>query len=272
MHQAVVISDATGATAERVLRAALTQFEGVRVNITRHGGIRTPEKLIGILDAAEASGAFVVHTLVSADLRQLVLTEGRHRGVTTIDLMGPLLARLTNLLASAPLSEPGLYRPFDDAYLRRIDAIRFTVDHDDGRNADELNDADIVLVGVSRTCKTPVSMYLATQGWRVGNVPLVQGIEPAPGLWELPRRRVVVLMVQPDRLAALRRARLESLGTTRAGYADLETVRQDIAFAYEMLERRPDWPVVDMTAKSIEEAATEVVGLVRRLSNGPEPA
>jgi regulator of PEP synthase PpsR (kinase-PPPase family) len=272
MHQVFVISDATGTTAERVLRAALTQFENAAISITRYGGIRTAEQLVAILDEAVSSRGFVVHTLVSADLRRLVLTEGRRRGVATIDLMGPLLARLTTLLAATPRSEPGLYRPFDDAYLSRIEAIRFTVNHDDGRNADELDQADIVLIGPSRTCKTPVSMYLATQGWRVANVPLIYGIAPPAQLWDLPRRRAVALMVEPERLAILRRARLERLGTSRAGYADLGTVRQDTAFAYEVLDRRPDWPIVDMTAKSIEEAATEIVDLIGRLDKGRDAA
>jgi hypothetical protein len=272
MHEVFVISDATGTTAERVVRAALTQFENADISITRYGGIRTMEQLVAILHEAESGRGFVVHTLVSADLRRLVLTEGRRRGVATIDLMGPLLARLTTLLAATPLSEPGLYRPFDDGYLSRIEAIRFTVNHDDGRNADELDRADIVLIGVSRTCKTPVSMYLATQGWRVANVPLIHGIEPPKQLWDLPRRRVVALMVEPERLAVLRRARIERLGTSRAGYADLGTVRKDTAFAYEVLDRRPDWPVVDMTAKSIEEAATEIVDLIGRPRTGRDSA
>jgi regulator of PEP synthase PpsR (kinase-PPPase family) len=264
VYQVFAISDATGTTAERVVRAALTQFEGADVNITRYGGVRNSEQVRRILDEAEASQGFVVHTLVSAELRRLVLTEGRQRGVATIDLMGPLLVRLAVLLSSVPLSQPGLFHPFDDAYLSRIEAIRFAVNHDDGRNPHELSQADIVLVGVSRTCKTPVSMYLATHGWRVANAPIVLGLDPPTEIFDLPKRRVVVLMVQPERLAILREARIERLGTSRRGYADLDWVRQELAYAYELLDRRPDWPIVDMTAKSIEEAAIEIVNLVRR--------
>jgi regulator of PEP synthase PpsR (kinase-PPPase family) len=268
VYQVYAISDATGTTAERVVRAALTQFAGADVDIKRYGGVRSAEQVRQIIDEAEASRGIIVHTLVSADLRRLVLTGGRQRGVPTIDLMGPLLARLTALMATAPLAEPGLFRPFDDAYLSRIDAIRFAVSHDDGRNTHELTRADIVLVGVSRTCKTPVSMYLATQGWRVANVPLILGLEPTPDLFTLPKRRVVALMVQPERLAALRKARVERLGTSSMGYADLDGVRREVVYAYELLERRPDWPLVDMTAKSIEEAATEIVNLIGEPSDG----
>jgi regulator of PEP synthase PpsR (kinase-PPPase family) len=262
MYQVFALSDATGTTAERVVKAAMTQFEEATIKVVRYGGVRTSEQVREILDEAESSEAIIVHTLVSAHLRRLVLTGGRQRGVATIDLMGPLLARLASLLATPPRAEPGLFHSFDDAYLRRIDAIRFAVSHDDGRNTHELGDADIVLVGVSRTCKTPVSMYLATQGWRVANVPLVLGIEPPSDLFQLPKRRVVTLMVEPERLAALRKVRVARLGTSAQGYADLDGVRKEVAYAYEIIDRRPDWPIVDMTAKSIEEAASEVVNLV----------
>jgi regulator of PEP synthase PpsR (kinase-PPPase family) len=178
---------------------------------------------------------------------------------------------LTSWLSTAPLSEPGLFRPFDDAYLDRIDAIRFTVDHDDGRNTHDLSRADLVLTGVSRTCKTPLSIYLATHGWRVANVPIILGLEPPPELFSLPKRRVVALMVQPERLAVLRQTRVEEIGTPRRGYADLHHVKKEVAYAYEVLDRRPDWPIVGMTAKSIEEAATEIINLLgRRLDNGPQ--
>jgi regulator of PEP synthase PpsR (kinase-PPPase family) len=264
MYRVFVISDATGTTAERVVKAALTQFKGAIVDVTRYGGVRRSEQVRQIAEEAQAADGIIVHTLVSDELRQLMLEEGRRRGITTIDLMGPLLARLTSLLSAVPLSEPGLFRPFDDAYLSRIEAIRFTVDHDDGRNTDDLPEADIVLTGVSRTCKTPTSIYLATQGWRVANVPVVLGVEPPAELFSLPKRRVAMLTVQPERLAALREARVERLGTSRQGYADVEHVRNEVTYAFELLDRRPDWPVVDMTAKSIEEAATEIVNLLGR--------
>jgi regulator of PEP synthase PpsR (kinase-PPPase family) len=131
-----------------------------------------------------------------------------------------------------------------------------------------LGEADIILTGVSRTCKTPASIYLATQGWRVANVPLVLGVEPPRELFSLPRRKVAVLMVQPERLAVLREARIERLGTSSQGYATLDFVREEVTYAYELLGRRPDWPIVDMTFKSIEEAATEIANLVRRPEKG----
>jgi len=262
MYHIYSISDGTGVTAERVVKAALVQFDDPRINITRYGEVRTPEQIRSIIAEAAQTGGFVVHTFVYEGLRRAVLTEGRAQNVATIDLMGPLLARLSELLATRPRSEPGLFKPFDTAYLERIEAINFTVRHDDGRSVHDLDQAEIVLVGVSRTSKTPLSIYLAYRGWRVANVPLMLGIEPPNELFTLPKRRVVGLVVKPDRLAELRLTRVERLGTRALGYADQDYIRKELTFAYEVFERRRDWPVVDVTSKPIEEAASEVVTLL----------
>ena len=255
------VSDATGTTAERVVQAALTQFNGSSVSIKRYGGIRRAAQIHAIVEEAASSGGFVVHTFVTEELRRVMLNEGRASNVTTFDLMGPLLARLSELLAVPPRSEPGMPL-LDSSYMQRIDAIDFTVRHDDGRNVSDLNHAEIVLVGVSRTSKTPLSIFLAYRGWRVANVPLVLGVDPPAQLFQLPHRRAVGLVVRPERLADLRRVRALKIGTRSSGYADLDHVREEMAFAYHVFERRRDWPLVDVTTKSIEEAAAEVVALL----------
>jgi len=262
MYPIYAVSDATGKTADGVVRAALTQFDASDVSITRYGGVRTPARIREIIDQAASTGGFVVHTLVSAELRRVVLTEGRARNVATIDLMGPMLTRLSEFLDTQPRAEPGLYQTFDQAYLLRIDAIDFTVRHDDGRNAHELDQADIVIVGVSRTSKTPLSIYLGYRGWRVANVPIILGVNPPEQLFHLPRRHVVALIVKPERLAKLRKARAKSMGVPLKGYADLDYIRREVTYAYELFERRRDWPLVDVTAKPIEETAAEVVALI----------
>lgn len=262
MFHIFAVSDATGTTAERVVRAALVQFDDHQIEITRLGGVRTAAQIREIILRAQRSGGFVVHTFVYEDLRHVMLTEGRAKNVTTIDLMGPLLARLSELLATKPRAEPGLFEPFDAAYLQRIEAIDYTVRHDDGRNFSDLEKAEIVLVGVSRTSKTPLSIYLAYRGWKVANIPLALGVEPPVNLFALPRAKAVGLVIRPERLAELRMARLDALGTKPWGYADLEHVRKEIAYAYQIFERRRDWPLVDVTAKPIEEAAAEIVMLL----------
>jgi len=270
MLRIYAVSDASGKTAEGVVRAALTQFIDPDIDIIRYGGVRDVIRVREIVDEASQTGGFIVHTLVSEELRLAALTEGRSANVATIDLMGPMLARLSELLATQPRSVPGLFQPFDSAYLLRIDAINFTVRHDDGQNIDNLDEAEIILVGVSRTSKTPLSIYLAYRGWRVANVPLVLGIEPPKQLFQLPRRKVVGLIVRPERLAELRQVRADRLGTISLGYADLEHIRQEVTYSYTIFERRRDWPLVDVTVKPIEEAAVEIVSLLGRSSKDIE--
>ncbi len=267
MHRIFMVSDATGKTAERVVQAALTQFPKAEVKLERLEKVRTHGQVIDSVDRAERAGGFIVHTLVSQELRRAILSEARSRNVVTIDLMGPLLARLSESLAMSPRSEPGLFQPFDEAYLQRIEAIDFTVRHDDGLNAHELDQAEIVLTGVSRTSKTPVSIYLAYRGWRVANVPLALGVQPPELLFRLPRKRVVVLTIQPERLAEVRHVRAQQLRTPRQGYADLDHVRREIAYAYTLIDRRKDWPVVDVTSKPVEETASEVLALLGKPSH-----
>lgn len=271
MSRIFAISDATGVTAERVVRAALTQFQGAEVSIIRYGGIREAEQIHHIVAEAARTGGFIVHTFVGEDQRLEILNVGRVNNVTTIDLMGPLLARLSELLLIPPSAQPGLFNPFDSSYLQRIDAIDFTVRHDDGRNISDLYQAEIVLVGVSRTSKTPISIYLAYRGWKVANIPIILGVEPPSQLFKLPHNRVAGLVVIPERLAELRRVRAERMGVTMPGYADLEHVRQEVAYAYQLFDRRRDWPLIDVTTKPLEEAASEVVTLLGRTSRESDP-
>ncbi|MGQ9522030.1 MAG: pyruvate, water dikinase regulatory protein [Anaerolineae bacterium] len=255
---AFAVSDGTGTTAERVLRAALTQFPQ-EVEIRRFGEIRTAEQIREVVREAARARALIVHTLVSADLRQTMFEEGRRHHVHTLDLMGPLLERLSDLLGTPPLAQPGLYRMED--FNRRIEAVDFALRHDDGQNAEELVHAEIVLVGVSRTGKTPLSVYLAYRGWLVGNVPIVLGVNTPSVLFHLPPERVIGLTVDPVRLAQLRQARARRISRWVGDYADLHHVRAEVAYALDLLHRH-GWQVVDMTSKPVEEAAAEVVALV----------
>jgi regulator of PEP synthase PpsR (kinase-PPPase family) len=268
MIKIYTVSDATGATAERVVRAALVQFEASDVEVSRRGEVQTPEQIREIVDEAAREHGFIVHTIVVDELRRIMLREGRSKDVATIDLMGPLLARLTGLLDVEPKMKPGGFRPFDSSYLDRIDAIDYTVRHDDGKNVSDLDKAEIVLVGVSRTSKTPLSIYLAYRGWRVANIPIILGVEPPQILYELPRKRVVGLIIRPDHLAQLRQVRIERWGHQKAGYADLQYIKDELAYAYTIFDKRRDWPLVDVTVKPIEETASEVVSLIGNKRDG----
>ena len=256
-----VVSDATGATGEMVLRAALTQFDTSGVVFERMAQVRTEAQVREVVRTVAQRQGLIVHTLVSARLREVMLTEGRKHLVPTIDLMGPLLTRLEGLLKISPLAQPGLFRQLDEDYYQRIEAINFTVKHDDGRRPHDLPQADIVLVGVSRTGKTPISIYLSSQGWQVANVPVVLGVEPPPQLFQLPRKRVVGLTIEPDRLTIIRQARLRRVARGMGiSYADFNHVVQELEYS-DLIFRQGRWPVIDVTGKSIEEAAAEVISL-----------
>lgn len=257
-YQVFAVSDGSGGTAERVIRAALTQFEK-EVAVHRLGEVRTVEQVRQIVHQAAESQALIVHTLVTAELRQAMFEEGRRRHVQTLDLMGPLLERLSDLLEVLPLARPGLYG--QEEYNRRIEAMDFAFRHDDGRHTDELEQAEIVLVGVSRTGKTPLSVYLAIRGWLVGNVPIVLGVEPPPILSRLPPRQVIGLTVEAGRLVQLRRVRVARMSGAARGYVDPGRVREEVKYALNLF-REKGWRVVDMTSKPIEEATAEVVALM----------
>jgi regulator of PEP synthase PpsR (kinase-PPPase family) len=262
VNQVFVASDGTGETAERVLKAALTQFEGA-VKIERRSEVRTVEKVRQVVHEAAQAGGFIVHTLVSDELRDEMVREGRLQNVETIDLMGPLLARLSRQFAVSPSEKPGLFRQLNEEYFRRIETMEFAFHHDDGGRAHELPQAEIVLVGVSRTFKTPLSIYLAFRGWFVANVPVVPGIDLPPELFDLPADRVIGLTIDPVRLAELRRVREQRLGGATGDYADLESVRREVAYALRLFHEQ-HWLVVEVTDKPIEESVSEILALVRK--------
>ena len=264
MYRVFVVSDGTGGTAEWVLNAALTQFAGVKVEVERRPLVRTEEQVRQVVQEATQVGGFIVHTLVSDELRGVMLRTGRLHNVETIDLMGPLLARLSQQLAVSPSGKPGLFRHLNEEYFRRIETMEFALRHDDGRRAHELSQAEIVLVGVSRTFKTPLSVYLSFKGWFVANVPIVLRTKPPPALFDLPPGRVCGLTIDPARLAELRHVRQEYLGGATGDYADQGFVRREVEYALSIFRSQRGWPVVDVTDKPIEEIASEIVALVGR--------
>jgi regulator of PEP synthase PpsR (kinase-PPPase family) len=263
-HVVFAISDATGATGQRVVQAALAQFEGAEVTVELKPGVRKAREVRKLIKEAARVGGTIVHTLAVPKLRAVMVEEARARHVVTIDLMGPLIARLSEALELAPLAQPGLLQQLDESYIRRIEAIDFAVRHDDGRNPGDLPQAELVLVGVSRTSKTPISIFLAYRGWRVANVPIIADIEPPPALGRVDRSKVIALTVTPQRLMLLRKARASRMGSSLfPNYATKDYVRRDLDWA-ELLLRRERWATVDVTNKSIEECASEIIALQRR--------
>jgi len=261
------VSDASGVTAEQVLSAALMQFAGAEVKIERRPGVRTERQVHHVVEEAAEAGGFIVHTLVSDELRATMLRTSRLYNIETIDLMGPLLARLSHQLAVSPAGRPGPFRQLNAEYFRRIETMEFAYRHDDGRRAQELSKAEIVLVGVSRTFKTPLSIYLAFKGWFVANVPIVLRMKPPPELFDLPPGRVCGLTIDAGRLAELRRVREDHLGATTGDYADPGFVRREIEYAMSIFRSQSKWFTVDVTDKPIEEISSEILALMGRQDN-----
>ncbi len=257
----LVLSDSTGRTGEMLVRAALAQFQGTEVDLEVIPRVQDRHRLLPIMRRASILEGVVVYTMVSPELRRAVMEEGMNHGVPTVDVMGPLLTRLSDLLEISPLARPGLFRQLDEEYFRRIESIDFAVKHDDGAGLDTLDKAEIVLVGVSRSSKTPLSIYLSYRGWKVANVPFVPGIPLPPQLDEIDQRRVVALVVNPAALQAIRKERERNLGKSLEGYTDLALIREEMRQARRVFEEK-GWPLLDVTQKSIEESATEIMKII----------
>jgi hypothetical protein len=268
VHHIVIVSDGTGGTAERALQAALTQFGDTEVSIVVRSEVRSETQVAAAVREAAHLGAFVVHTIVSRDLRNALVEQGRLHDVPTIDLMGPLLAQLAQQLAHSPSEKPGLFRELNKEYFQRIEAVEFALRHDDGQHTDELGAADLVLLGVSRTFKTPLSIYLAFRGWFVGNVPIILDA-PLPAIFsELSHSKIFGLMTDADSLSQLRRVRHKHLGGSAGDYADYPHVQRELAYAKLLFRSHPSWAVVEVTNKPIEEIASEILAIVRSRRRG----
>ncbi|UFS72786.1 kinase/pyrophosphorylase [Geomonas sp. RF6] len=260
MKHVYLLSDATGETVERVARAALTQFKDVDVKLHRVGQIRTRDDIVRALDEVSREPGIIFYTLVNTELAQLVRNETEARELEAVDLITPLLFKLAEFLHMPPQKLPGLQYQMNSEYYRRMEAVDFTVKQDDGQEPRNLHKADIVLVGVSRTSKTPLSMYLAHKGYKVANVPLVQGIEPPKELTQVEQNRVVGLIIEPQRLVDIRSARLRNLRQSpRGSYADYKQVEDELSFCRRFFRSHPEWLVIDVTNKSVEESAAEIL-------------
>ena len=255
-----VASDGTGRTAEQAVNAALTQFPAADVKICRHKEVRTPGKVRKVVGEAKEAGGFIVCTIVSRETRDLMVRVAREQNVETVDLMGPLLDRLSQQLAVSPTGTPGLFGEINEEYFRRVESVEYAFKHDDGQRLAGVSQAQIVLVGVSRTFKTPLSIYLAFKGWFVANVPIVLELDPPKILDKLPKSKVFGLDTNPRRLADLRKARSDYLDGAVEDYTDPEYVRLELMKARE-LYRQHGWTVINVTGKPLEELAAELLAL-----------
>jgi regulator of PEP synthase PpsR (kinase-PPPase family) len=259
----IIVSDGTGETASNIVQAAMVQFGEFEPSYLRYKNIRTEKQIAAIFEDLQSERDLVIFTLVSASLRTMLLQKSREKNISCVDLLGSLLTGLANFFGTQPKMVAGLLHDVNENYFLRIDAMEYTISHDDGRDLTHLDAADLVILGVSRTSKTPLSMYLSTKGWKVANIPIIAGFTIPKEIFEIDQKKIVCLTIDLDDLAAIRRARLERLGHERGGeYADPQKVSDEIDYANELFRKNRKWPVFNVTGKALEETASEIVKLM----------
>jgi regulator of PEP synthase PpsR (kinase-PPPase family) len=265
----IIISDGTGETASGLVRAALTQFPDQDVYFTRYKNVRSQKQLDAIFDQAAIGHDLIVYTLVSQELRLQIQELSRAKMVRAVDLMGDLLTQFSNLFQSHPSHLPGLLHAVDDNYFKRVAAMEFTLNHDDGQNLQTLHLADVILVGISRTSKTPLSIYLSLHGLKVVNVPLIMNTPIGEGIFKVDQRKIFALTIDPKALWEIRRNRLTGLGAQshQGEYADVAKINEEVKWALKIFAENKRWPVLDVTNKAVEETASEILKLLQMRQN-----
>lgn len=259
-----LVSDATGETLSSVARAACAQFDGVRALEHVYALVRSEKEMRDALERIEQAPGVVMFTLMNPDLRAVLEQRCTNIGVPCIPVLDTVLGMLESYLGTGLSRKPGGQHEMNASYFERIEALNFSMAHDDGQNLDDIDEADVILLGVSRTSKTPTCIYLANRGVKAANIPLIPDLPPAARLTELEGPLIVGLTVSPDRLVQIRRNRLLSLNEeSHTGYVDLEAVREEILWARRYCNHH-GWPVIDVTRRSIEETAAAILNLFQQ--------
>ena len=258
-----VISDSTGDTAERLLHAVLSQFSDMKPKVIRKSYIRTEGQIEAIVREARDKEGMILFTFVSEDLRNMMREEALKTGLLAVDPLGPLLTAMSYFLGTTPQSMPGLLHRVDTDYFSRIEAVQYTVKHDDGQETLSIDQADIVLVGPSRTAKTPLSIYLAQFGYKVANIPIILNLSLPKDLQRVAQNKVVGLVIDPYRLREIREARMLKFTHKIPGYAEIQQITEELAYCRELYRQNPKWGIVDVTGRAVEEVTTDVIALIR---------
>lgn len=255
-----------------MIRAALVQYPHQEVQLIRLKNVRQEAQLEPIVDEAFEHQGLIVYTIVAVGLRAKLREMALAKGLPCLDLLGPVLTAMDSFFGGAQqASQAGLLRAVDEQYFKRIEAIEFTVKHDDGKSLAGLKDADIILVGISRTSKTPLSIFLSHKGWKVANVPMVLNAPIPEELFQIDQRKVVGLIIDIESLQRIRKSRLEKFGQDPGGeYASLAHISEEIEYAQEIFKKNKRWPVFNVTDRALEETATEIVRIVASRMGWPE--
>ncbi|MFA4917186.1 MAG: pyruvate, water dikinase regulatory protein [Syntrophales bacterium] len=259
-----VVSGSMGSLGEQFARTVLAQFRDVYVPVEIYPRVIHSEQLQEIIGYALEQGAMIVHTFVDPVLRSLARELIAKSGLDEIDLIGPMIDHLAQRLGKEPIGKPGMYRQLHATYFERMEAIDYAVKHDDGMNFETWDEAEIVLLGVSRVGKTPLSLYLSVLGWKTANIPIISGIPPRTELFELNPLRVIGIISEPEQIVHYRRLREARLNKMRLpSYTNAAKVFEELEEA-QKIYRQGGFRIVDATEKPIETTADEVIGLIPR--------
>lgn len=255
-----ICSDSVGETAESVVRATMKQFTGQDVQVRRIGQIKQEDDIRTIMEEVSRIGGFVVYTLVQPELREMMRSEAIRLGIRAVDIMGPMMQAYIDTFHDAPSRKPGINHQLDEPYFRRMEAIEYSVQFDNSQDVKTLAEADIVLLGVSRTSKTPLSIFLGHKGYKTANILVVPEMKPPKELFQLTNQRVVLLTMNAEQMLKIRTERLKTLGLPAgASYTTLQRIHEELAYAQALAEQL-QCPVIDVTDKAIEETAGVILG------------
>ncbi len=250
-----VLSDSIGETAEQVARAAAAQFRISRDQIIRIPYIKDKAAIEKVVSEAKDKNSIIIYTLVIAELKEHLEKVAKENNLYCVDIMGPVIEAISQITKEKPIYIPGIIRQLDEDYFNKVEAVEFAVKYDDGKDTKGIKKADAVIIGVSRTSKTPLSMYLANKNIKVANVPLTPEIKPPKELFEIPVKKIFGLITNPSKLNAIRQERLRSLGLNyEANYANMERIEQELEYAEDIM-RKIGCMIIDVTDKAIEETA-----------------
>ncbi|PLR76991.1 phosphoenolpyruvate synthase regulatory protein [Bacillus sp. V3-13] len=259
-----VVSDSVGETAELVTKAAISQFNGSDVTIKRFPYVEEKTNIDEVITLAKTNHGMIAYTLVKPEMRAYMQEASVKEGIYAFDIIGPLMDRIQQICGETPLYEPGLVRKLDEEYFKKVEAIEFAVKYDDGRDPRGILKADIVLVGVSRTSKTPLSQYLALKRLKVANVPIVPEVDPPEELFYVSPEKCFGLKIRPENLNNIRRERLRSLGLNdKASYANIERIKEELVY-FDKIVHKIGCPIIDVTNKAVEETANIILNLFQK--------
>lgn len=263
-----VLSDSVGETAELVTKAGLSQFQGEDYIIHRIPYICDYHTIDDTLRMMEGKDNTILgFTFVDPDLRKYLNDKAEQYNIATMDIMGPILTTMEQVFKRPPLKKPGLVHALDDDYFKRIEAMEFAVKYDDGRDSRGITRADIVLIGLSRTSKTPLSQYLALKRYKVANVPIVPEVDPPEELFRIDPRRCIGLRINPKKLNEIRKERLKALGLgNQAIYANKHRINEEIIYFNELVEKI-GCEVIDVSYKAVEETANIIIQMMKNVHN-----